>query len=66
MKSTLANSTQTVKPTRAFPRFNVIKILSYLLTDSSTRHEPPARASLFNLASHRCAGFVSTSGKKRR
>jgi hypothetical protein len=66
MKSAITNSTQTVKSARVFPRFNVVKILSHLVTDSSTTRESSNRATLFNLASHRCAGFVSMNDKKKR
>lgn len=66
MKSTFVKSSNVVRSTKAFPRFGIAKAFTQFFTGLKTRLETPDRASLFNLASHRCAGFVNMHDKKRK
>jgi hypothetical protein len=66
MKSTFVKSSNVVKPIKAFPRFYIAKVFARGLTYQKTKLEPSDRASLFNLASHRCAGFTNVNDKKRK
>jgi hypothetical protein len=66
MKSMFVKSSHVVKSTEAFPRFGITKTLAQLFASSKRRFETPTRALLFDLASHRCAGFININNKKRR